>query len=57
VTGGNVLGSVSIQPRGLGLGEGIAEGWLVGARRDVDLGRNRNDAWAERDVTGQTGHC
>jgi hypothetical protein len=55
--GSNVLGSVGVQPGGLGLGEGIAEGWLVGARRDVDLGRNRNDAWAERDVTGQTGHC
>jgi hypothetical protein len=47
---GDILGGVGVQPRGLGLGEGIAEGRLVGAGRDVDLAGDRN-------VGRQTGHC
>jgi hypothetical protein len=51
VTGGNVLGSVSIQPRGLGLGEGIAEGHLVGCGlRSGDRDGNGSHTMTERDV-------
>jgi hypothetical protein len=54
---GNILDGVGVLPRGLGLGEGIAEGRLVRAGRNVDLAGDRGDAGAERNVRRQTGHC